>query len=153
MQVDKYEKAWMVGAAVLIVVFVAALVYAAAAHAVHPPSHVETIDPTTVVDSGEFSEPGVSADGSTVVLRTQMFAFLPNEIRIKRGEQVTFRITSSDVLHGFQIVGTNANVMVSPGYISQFSMTFPRAGDYLIVCNEYCGLGHHIMQGKLIVED
>jgi cytochrome c oxidase subunit 2 len=155
MKVDKYEKAWMWGSAVLIVVFVSAIVYAAAAHAVHPPSHVETIDPTTVAATGEFSEPGVTitAEGAEVVMRTQMFAFLPAEIRIPRGKPVTFRVTSPDVLHGFQIVGTNANMMVSPGYVSQFSMTFPKAGEFLIVCNEYCGLGHHLMQGKLVVED
>jgi cytochrome c oxidase subunit 2 len=38
------------------------------------------------------------------------------------------------------------------GYISQFRSTFSRAGYYLIVWNEYCGLGHHLMFGKLIVE-
>jgi cytochrome c oxidase subunit 2 len=90
---------------------------------------------------------------SPVVMRSQMYAFMPAEVRVPRGKRVTFRISSPDVLHGFQIVGTNANTMISPGYISQFSMTFDEAGEYLIVCNEFCGLGHHLMQGKLIVED
>jgi cytochrome c oxidase subunit 2 len=26
-----------------------------------------------------------------------------------------------------------------------------RAGEYGIVCNEFCGLGHHLMVGKLYV--
>ena len=30
--------------------------------------------------------------------------------------------------------------------------TFETPGEYLVVCNEYCGLGHHLMQGKVIVE-
>jgi heme/copper-type cytochrome/quinol oxidase subunit 2 len=30
--------------------------------------------------------------------------------------------------------------MVVPGYVSQFDQ-FP-AGEYLVVCNEYCGVGH-----------
>jgi heme/copper-type cytochrome/quinol oxidase subunit 2 len=31
-------------------------------------------------------------------------------------------------------------------------MTFPKAGEYLITCNEYCGIYHHAMVGKLIVQ-
>ncbi len=40
--------------------------------------------------------------------------------------------------------------MVVPGYVSQFTTQFP-AGEYLVVCNEYCGVGHHMMSGKLKV--
>ncbi|MGH9259713.1 MAG: cupredoxin domain-containing protein, partial [Acidimicrobiales bacterium] len=82
-----------------------------------------------------------------------MFAFVPNEIRVPAGRPVTFRLTSADVTHGFAIVGTNGNTMLVPGYVSQFTTTFARPGEYLIVCNEYCGLGHHVMAGKLIVEE
>jgi cytochrome c oxidase subunit 2 len=69
------------------------------------------------------------------------------------GRPVTFRLTSPDVVHGFQIVGTNANLMVVPGYVSEVTTTFPRAGEYLVVCNEYCGLSHHLMAARLIVEE
>ena len=68
------------------------------------------------------------------------------------GHPVTFRITSMDVTHGFEIAGTNANTMVVPGYISQFTYTFREPGEHLVVCNEYCGVGHHTMQGKVIVD-
>ncbi|MYH50111.1 MAG: hypothetical protein F4151_11435 [Gammaproteobacteria bacterium] len=37
--------------------------------------------------------------------------------------------------------------------MSQFTTRFDRAGEYLIVCNEYCGVGHHVMSATLIVED
>jgi cytochrome c oxidase subunit 2 len=40
--------------------------------------------------------------------------------------------------------------MVLPGYISQFTTEF-EPGEYLIACNEYCGLSHHTMAGKLHV--
>ena len=48
---------------------------------------------------------------------------------------------------------TSANTMLIPGYVSQFTVTFDTPGEYLIVCNEYCGQGHHTMSGKLIVEE
>ena len=90
--------------------------------------------------------------GATVVIVAMMFAFEPSALRVPAGRPVTFRLTSADVTHGFQIVSTNGNTMVVPGYISQFTTVFREPGEYLIVCNEYCGLGHHLMSAKLIVE-
>jgi len=156
MNVDLYERIWMWAAAGIIVIFLASIGFTTFGAAIRPPSHVEMIDPEAVRTDPEFSQPGVTIheDGSaTVVVQSMLFAFLPNEIRVPRGRPVTFRLTSTDVIHGFEIVGTNANTMVVPGYVSQFTTTFDRAGEYLIVCNEYCGLGHHNMAAKLIVED
>jgi cytochrome c oxidase subunit 2 len=156
MNVDFYEKIWMWAAAGIIAIFLVSVSATFFGQAIQPPSHVETIDPTTVNTEGEFANPGVFENpdgGVTVVVRAFMFAFLPNEVRVPRGVPVTFRVTSPDVVHGFQIVGTNGNTMVMPGYVSQFTTTFAEAGEYLIVCNEYCGLGHHVMSAKLIVED
>jgi cytochrome c oxidase subunit 2 len=82
-----------------------------------------------------------------------MFAFNPSVIRVPAGKPVTFRMTSADVTHGFLVVGTNANTMLVPGYVSQFTTVFRQPGEYLIVCHEYCGLGHHLMAAKLIVEE
>ena len=156
MHVELYEKIWMALAAVLIVVFLGAITLAAGSHAIHPPSHLETIDPLTVRTDSEFSRPGVYTrdDGSVeAIVVSQMFTFQPDPMVLPAGKPVKFRLTSPDVLHGFQVVGTNANVMVVPGYVSEFTLTFEEAGEYLVVCNEYCGLSHHLMQGRLIVEE
>jgi cytochrome c oxidase subunit 2 len=156
MHVDLYEKIWIWAALGIIVVFLGSIAFTTFGQAIQPPSHIETIDPEKVRTDDEFGSPGVTIhpDGSaTVVIQAFMFAFLPNEIRVPRGQPVTFRLTSPDVIHGFQIVQTNGNTMVVPGYVSQFTTSFSRAGEYLIVCNEYCGLGHHVMSAKLIVED
>lgn len=156
MRVDLYEKIWMYAAAGIILVFLASMGYTTLGRALQPPSHIETIDPASVRSDEEFGSPGVTIheDGSaTVVIQAFMFAFLPLEIRVPRGRDVTFRMTSPDVIHGFQIVQTNGNTMVVPGYVSQFTTRFDRAGEYLIVCNEYCGVGHHVMSATLIVED
>ncbi|HXY69442.1 MAG TPA: cytochrome c oxidase subunit II [Gemmatimonadales bacterium] len=155
MNVDLYERIWMWGAAVIVVVFLVAIGVSTFAYAVRPPSHVETIDPAAVMQDARFSTPGVTtrADGSVQVVMVAMtFAFLPNEVHVPAGRPVTFRITSMDVTHGFEIAGTNANTMVVPGYVSQFTTTFAAPGEHLVVCNEYCGTGHHTMQGKVIVD-
>ena len=154
MHVELYERIWMWLAGGLIVVFLGVILTTAARGAMQPPSHMETVDPAALADHPEFAEPGVriDADGSvTVSVVAQLFSFSPDPIEVPAGRKVTFRLTSSDVIHGFHVVGTNANAMAIPGYVSQFSTTFDRPGEYLIACNEYCGLMHHQMVGKLIV--
>lgn len=154
MNVDLYERIWMWAAGVVIVTFLTTIFLMAGLEAVHPASHLETIDPTTVAEHPEFANPTVSTrpDGSLVVpVLATMFAFSPDPIEVPANRRVTFRLTSGDVLHGLDIVGTNANAMAVPGYVSQFTVTFDRPGEYLITCHEYCGLYHHGMVGRLIV--
>ncbi len=156
MRVHAYERFWMWSALAIIVFFLALTIFAAVSQGRLPPSHVETIDPQTVFSDPRFAQPGLStnADGGvTVTIVALTFAFVPNEIRLPVNVPVTFRLTSIDVVHGFQIVGTNGNTMVVPGYVSQFTMTFDTPGEYLVTCNEFCGLGHHGMFATIIVED
>ena len=156
MQVELYERIWMWAAAGLIALFLGAILLGAGLHAVQPPSHIETLDPTTLADHPEFGHPKVTTreDGSIVVsVRAEMFSFAPDPIEVPANRPITFRLTSADVLHGFEVAGTNANAMAIPGYVSQFTVTFPRPGEYPIVCNEYCGGLHHYMVGKLIVKE
>ncbi len=155
MHVDRYEKYWMWAATGMLALFIGAIVVTAVAGSSHPPSHTETIRPETLTVSGEFASPGARRhpDGSvTVAIRAEFYVFQPAQVRVPTGVPITFRVTSPDVLHGFQIVGTNVNLTVAPGYVSQTTVTFETPGEYLIVCNEYCGLGHHLMQGKVIAE-
>lgn len=153
MKIDLYEKIWMIGISAMLVLFFSVIAYESVAMQRMPPSHVETIDPKTVLADPRFNPQGVrvGADGSVhahVVGLT--FAWLPGEMTLPAGRPVTFHLSSVDVTHGYQIVRSNAQAMVIPGYVSQFTTTFD-AGDYLVVCNEYCGVGHHTMFAKLHV--
>ena len=153
MNVPLYEKIWMWAAVAIIVVFALSVTVGYAVSALQPPSHVETIDPAKVIKDPRFAQRGVTttANGATVVMVAMMFAFNPAEVHVPAGKPVTFRLTSVDVTHGFKIVGTNGNTMVVPGYVTQFTTRFA-PGTYLIVCNEYCGVGHHLMSAKLVAE-
>jgi len=152
--VELYERIWMWAAGGLLLLFLGAIFLTAGLHAVQPPSHLETVDPTMLAGDPEFGKPGVTtrADGSVVVsVVAQTFSFSPDPIEVPANQPVTFRITSADVVHGFEVVGTNANAMAIPGYVSQFTVTFREPGEYVVGCNEYCGTLHHNMVGKLIV--
>lgn len=153
MKVDAYEKFWMWGVGVVLAGFFVTTVVAAFGGAIHPPSHVETIDPTKIFTDPRFRPTGVSVDPQGRVharIVGMTFAWMPNELTLPADTPITFHVTALDVVHGFQIVGTNGQSMVIPGYISQFTTRFD-AGEYLIVCNEYCGVGHHLMAAKMHV--
>ena len=155
MNVAFYERIWMWAATAIIAIFLGAIFVTAAAQAVEPPSHIETVDPATILSHPEFGKPAITTrpDGSVVVpVVAGMFSFAPDPIEVPANVRVTFRLTSADIIHGFQVVGTNANAMAIPGYVSQFTVTFPKPGEYAIACNEYCGLLHHNMVGKLVVK-
>ncbi len=155
MNVELYERIWMWAAGGLLLLFLGAIFLTAGLQAIQPPSHIETVDPTALTAHPEFGTPAVKtrADGSVVVsVVAQMFSFSPDPIEVPANRPVTFRLTSADVIHGFEVVGTNANAMAIPGNVSQFTVTFKEPGEYLIGCNEYCGTMHHNMVGKLIVK-
>jgi len=56
--------------------------------------------------------------------------------------------------HGLSIVSSkfNANFMIIPGYDYVLKVTPTEAGEYGLICNEFCGIGHHLMAGKIIVK-
>ena len=141
------ELRWGAVVAGAVAVIIAVIVISSAAQVLHPPSNVETIDPTSLHVRGEFVEGNLGAienpDGSvTVRIVATQFAFVPQCVAVPAGRPVTFRLTSPDVIHGLLILGTNVNTMVVPGYVSQVNTTFPEPGDRPMPCHEYCGLGH-----------
>ena len=156
MHVDPLEKKWIYVALSLIGVFVAAILYTAFAKHVHPPGEMEVIDSARLHLSDEFAEDKLGvvtqADGTVkVTLVAARYGFYPREIRIPAGQPITFRIASADVLHGIHVPMTNMGTMVVPGYISTVTTTFPKPGEYPMLCNEYCGMGHDHMWSKVTV--
>ena len=126
------------------------------ANNIHPPSNVETIDSTRLHLSEEFAEDNLgirtNADGSlTVTLVAARYGFYPQRVEVPTDTRVTFRIASADVLHGIHVPGSNMTTMVVPGYISEVTTTFMRTGEFSLLCNEYCGLGHDAMWSRLVV--
>lgn len=146
--------AWIVGA---IIVFLTGMMAYMSLHWISMPAQrMETIDPTTLHLSGEFVEANLGSarepDGSvTVRLLASQYAFTPQCVLVPKDTPVRIRGTSSDVVHGFSIGETNVNVMLAPGYISNFSANFHRAGEFLMPCHEFCGIGHAAMWARVKV--
>lgn len=155
MKMHRYEKVWLSLSFGVIMVFMLIIGVQAFAFEQAPPSHKDVIDPQKVDETAPFDNPGVFQTGENeyeVVMTLQAFGFTPHEVEIPAGAKVTFTLTSKDVIHGFQIAQTNVNAMVVPGHIQQATQTFKEPGEYLVLCNEYCGIGHEMMGMTITVK-
>lgn len=156
--IDNLEKKWLYVATAMVGLFVAAMTVTAVVLKVNPPSHIETIDSASLHLGEDFAEDklGVQAaplpDGTIQVkLVAGRYGFYPREITIPAGQKIQFRMASMDVLHGAHIPMTNMSTMVVPGYVSEVTTIFPKPGEYPMLCNEYCGMGHDHMWSKVTV--
>ena len=153
---ERAERRWAMVVAAIIFLLLLTMVWTGVHWAGMPPSRVETINPRTLHVSGEFVEANLGtraeADGRVVVrLVGQQYSFTPQCIVVPAGVPVTFRATASDVVHGFVVGRTNANVMLIPGFVATFTAQFPRTGEHLMPCHEYCGTGHEGMWARVQV--
>jgi cytochrome c oxidase subunit II len=88
--------------------------------------------------------------GSDVYLLARMWQWFP-ALRLKEGATYTLHVSSMDVNHGFSLQPVNVNLEIVPGYDYALRVVPGRAGDYRVICNEFCGIGHHLMIGKIEV--
>lgn len=158
MEIHDYEKLWLGAALLLIVGFIATVSYGAVGAGI---SMIDdeggTVDPKALDDHPKFGEPGVYKAGPNeydVYVVAKQFAYEPGTeepIVVPANSTVTFHVTSSDVIHGFEVVGTNANTMAIPGQVSTFTVEVDGPQSYGLLCNEYCGAAHHAMEGSVEV--
>jgi cytochrome c oxidase subunit 2 len=156
LHVDRYEGAWMRLSFAVLVIFFVAIVVSSFSVGFQVPGVYQRIDPATLLNADSpFANPTLRelAPGKYEVhIRAQIWSFTPGEIRVPAGSTVTFYATSQDVQHGIKLSETNINMMILPGQVSTLKATFNEPGTYNFVCHEYCGLMHHTMYGRLIVE-
>ena len=155
MHIHRQERIWLAFGLAILVLFAAVITTSAVVDGFVPPSRVQSIDPTKVGQTPPFDHPGLRkiADGAyEAYYVARVFSFSPAEIRVPVGSRVTFYVTSTDVEHGFSVPETGVNTMVTPGRVSSVSHTFKQRGTFMLVCNEYCGAGHHMMAAKVTVE-
>ncbi|MCB0350390.1 MAG: hypothetical protein KDD38_04350 [Bdellovibrionales bacterium] len=88
--------------------------------------------------------------GSHVYLQGRMWSWYP-VLKLKKDAEYTLHLSSTDVNHGFSLYPVNLNFQVIPGYDYGLRIVPKTAGDFRIICNEFCGIGHHLMVGKVLV--
>ena len=88
--------------------------------------------------------------GGDGYLLARMWAFYP-VIQMKKGQTYRLHISSLDLNHGFSLQPLNMNFQIVPGYDHVLTLTPTSTGEFPIVCNEFCGIGHHTMTGRIVV--
>jgi cytochrome c oxidase subunit 2 len=90
--------------------------------------------------------------GSDVYLIARLWQWWPI-LEFEKDQSYRLHISSMDWQHGFSLQPVNINLQVHPNYEIVVTVTPNEAGEYSIVCNEFCGIGHHNMIGRIHVVD
>ena len=105
---------------------------------------------------GEEGDTGVPLvhppPGSEVYMISRLWEWWP-VLELEKDQSYRLHLSSMDWQHGFSLQPTNINLQVHPDYEMVLTITPNETGDFFVVCNEFCGVGHHTMVGKIRVVD
>ena len=88
--------------------------------------------------------------GSDVYLSASLWQWWPI-LELEKDQSYRLHLSSMDWQHGFSLQPVNINLSVQPGYDMVVTIKPDVAGEYGVLCNEFCGIGHHNMVGKIYV--
>lgn len=74
-------------------------------------------------------------------------------VHIPLGEPVRFWLRSKDVLHNFTVAQFRVKMDAVPGMVSYMWLEPTKVGVYEVLCEELCGIAHHAMRGRVIVDE
>jgi cytochrome c oxidase subunit 2 len=90
--------------------------------------------------------------GSDVYMLGRLWQWWPI-LELQKDQTYRLHLSSLDWQHGFSLQPTNINLQIHPGYDMVVTITPDQLGEFGVICNEFCGLGHHTMTGKIYVVD
>lgn len=153
--IHKYERFVLGSTLVMLAVGLFAVTMSFFVNDIELPSPVKRVDPAKVTSEAPFDNPGVFQVGENeydAVIVARAWSFSPSTIEVPVGSKVNFKFAAVDVVHGVLVHDTTVNLTLIPGEIAEATGNFDEAGEFLYVCHEYCGIGHHNMDGRVIVQ-
>ncbi|HEY9682271.1 MAG TPA: cupredoxin domain-containing protein [Oculatellaceae cyanobacterium] len=87
----------------------------------------------------------------TTKVVAKKYAFVPNEITVKKGQPTILQFTTEDRSHGFFAPDLNLHANIEPGKPVQVQFTPSKTGEFAFFCDVFCGSGHEDMNGKIKV--
>ena len=96
-----------------------------------------------------------NSDFPTIKIRVlaRKYKFIPNLIKVNKGQPVRLEITAVDRDHGIRIKDFNINQRLVKGVETVVEFIPKKVGTFIFKCSVRCGWRHGKMKGKLIVED
>jgi len=106
-----------------------------------------------VREEGETGIPVVRPPaGSDIYMLARLWEWWP-VLELEKDKTYRLHLSSLDWQHGFSLLPENINIQVHPDYEMVVTIKPNRSGEYSVICNEFCGIGHHTMVGKIYVVD
>lgn len=112
---------------------------------------VVTIILLTLVSTSHTQSPEGKVRSYTIDVVARQFAYEPGRIVVNLGDEVTFKVQTKDVSHGFYIDGYDVDVHIHPGETEEVTIVADKVGKFKIRCSVTCGSMHPFMMGELIV--
>lgn len=89
---------------------------------------------------------GHAESANTITISASKFKFEPNEITVKKGQEVTMIIQSQDVTHGLLLKDFGVKTEIKKGQSTEVKFTPQTAGTFEGKCAHFCGKGHGSMK-------
>ena len=107
----------------------------------------------SVVATSGLGSAAPPADPRVINVIVRRFEFDPAVITVNVGEPVRLMVRSEDGVHGLEIKKFKVNKDIPRGGEAVIINFTPNsAGEFPIMCSEYCGDGHEDMRGTLVVQ-
>jgi cytochrome c oxidase subunit 2 len=74
------------------------------------------------------------------------------EMHLPVDQPVKILLRSKDVLHNFTVAQFRVKMDLVPGISTYMWLTPTRTGDFDVLCEELCGMAHHTMRGRVVVD-
>lgn len=125
------------------------------AYRVDPEAYAAKVDAFAeqykVREEGETGIPVVRPPvGGDAYLIARLWEWWPI-LELEKNQTYRLHLSSLDWLHGFSLQPTNINIEVHPNYEMILTIKPDRSGQFGVVCNEFCGIGHQTMVGRIYV--
>lgn len=125
------------------------------AYRISPEAFAEKVEAMTetyqVREEGDTEIPVVHPPpGTDIYLLSRLWEWWPI-LELEKDQSYRLHLSSMDWQHGFSLQPTNINLQVHPNYEMVVTIKPNAAGEFSVICNEYCGIGHHAMLGKIYV--
>ena len=127
------------------------------AYKVRPEAYAQKVEEYTKQHTvREFGDTGIPVvhppAGGDVYMLARLWEWWPI-LELEKGQSYRLHLSSADWMHGFSLQPENINLQIIPGYEMVLTVTPTSSGEFSVVCNEFCGIGHHTMVGKIFVVD
>ena len=141
---------------VIVVLFMSFVGASTFGQGLHPPSHIETIDPTKVFQDPRFCAHW-NADVNCQTARSKCSSPRSCSPRTERGPRAARPadpVPNDERRRHTRLHDRRHERQLDDraGLHQSVHHDVRPPGDYLLICHEFCGTGHHAMHGRVIVD-